>query len=446
MTEKLLDSTQTIHDEISVNIPTTSKPKIVIVGGGFAGIELARGLSQLDAHIILIDKNNYHTFQPLLYQVATAGLEPDSIAYPFREIFRGQTNFIFRMAEVQEILTGQNKLKTSIGDLEYDYLVLANGSRTNYFGMNDFLKFSMPMKAIPEALAIRNLVLENLEKALLKKDMDERESLMTIVIIGGGPTGVEMAGALGELKNHVLPKDYPELDLKRMQIHVVDMEDRLLRAMSPDASKHAEEFLRKFDINLWLKTKVVSYDGKVIHLSNGKNILSDTVIWAAGVTGAILKGFRPESIATGRLKVNQFNQVDGYPHIFAIGDVAAVITDKTPKGHPMLAPVAIQQAKNLATNLNQILVNKPLKPFVYKDPGVMATIGRNHAVVDINGLKFHGFLGWLIWLFVHLMALVGFRNKIIVFVNWAWNYFSFDRGLRLIIKPIEDEYQEMMKK
>ena len=415
--------------------PTTSKPRVVIVGGGFAGIELAKNLRDFEAQIVLIDKNNYHTFQPLLYQVATAAMEPDSIAYPFREIFNHQHNFIFRMAEVSKIKPEENAIETSIGDITYDFLVLAMGSRTNYFGMEDIQKNAMPMKTVPEALALRNLMLENFEKALLMNTIEEREALMNIAVVGGGPTGVETAGSLGELKTHVLPHDYPELDFERMQIHIIDMEDRLLKTMSPQASDSAEKFLKRFDINIWVNAKVASYDGKLLILSNGKKLLTDTVIWAAGVTGEIIPGLKPETIVGNRIKVDPHNRVEGYSNIFAIGDVAAMITEKTPKGYPMLAPVAIQQAKLLAKNFKRLENQKPLEAFVYHNLGVLATIGRNNAVVELAFVRFYGFVAWFVWLFVHLMALVGFRNKIVAFVNWAWNYFSYDRGLRLIIKP-----------
>jgi NADH dehydrogenase len=419
-----------------VNIPTTSQPRIVIIGGGFAGIELAKGLKHAEAQIVLIDKNNYHTFQPLLYQVATAALEPDSIAYPFREIFKRQDNFIFRMAEVLKVNPEQHVVETSIGEINFDYLVIATGSDTNFFGMKDFADKALAMKSITEALDLRHVILGNFERALLTADLKEREELMNIVVVGGGPTGVEMAGALGELRIHILPHDYPELDFRQMQIHVIDLSDRLLRTMSVESSRSAEKFLKRFDVHLWLQTSVQGYDGKILTLSNGKSILSNTVIWAAGVKGAQIPGLKEESIGKGsRIKVDSSNRVQGYEHIFSIGDIAMIISNELPQGHPMLAPVAIQQAKCLAKNLIRMMHHQTLKPFVYKDPGVMATVGRNNAVVDLPFIKFQGVLGWLTWVFVHLMTLVGFRNKIVAFVNWMWNYFSYDRGLRLIIRP-----------
>ena len=431
------------EDIISVNIHTTSQPRVVIIGGGFAGLELAKSLKAAEVQVVLIDKNNYHTFQPLLYQVATAALEPDSIIYPFRKIFKNQKNFIFRMAEVLRIHPDMNCVTTSIGDIPYDYLVIAVGSKTNYFGMRDFEEHAISMKTIPQAMDLRNLLLESFEEALLVSKIEDREALMNIVVVGGGPTGVETAGALGELKLHILPHDYPELDFHRMQIHLVDREDRLLSAMSAEASQSAERFLKKFDINLWLKTEVVSYDGKTMALSNGKKLLSDTVIWAAGVSGAVIPGLKGETLTPqNRIKVDCYNKVEGYNNIYGLGDVAAVITPETPQGYPMLAPVAIKQARRLAANFRNILQNKPLRPFVYRDWGVMATIGRNNAVVGLPFVKFQGFLAWCVWLFVHLMALVGFRNKVVAFVNWAANYFSYDRGLRLIIRPVRREHEK----
>lgn len=421
---------------MSVNIPTTSKKRIVIVGGGFGGLELAKRLKNLDAQVILIDKNNYHTFQPLLYQVATAALEPDSIAYPLREIFKKQKNAIFRMAEVLRIRPDQNSIDTSIGEIVYDELVLALGTKTNFFGLKDIEQNAMRMKTIAQAMELRNLILESFEKALLTDDLKERDSLMTFFVVGGGPTGIETAGALGELKKIILPKDYPELDFKKMQIHVVDMEDRLLKTMSVEASNSAQKFLSKFDINIWLKTKVVSYDGKTVVLSNGKNLCTGNLIWAAGVSGALIPGLAQEVILpNSRIKVDEFNKVVSYSNIYAIGDLAAVMTQETPKGHPQLAPVAIQQAQCLARNFNAQMHQRKLKAFRYKDHGVMATVGRNNAVVDLPFIKFQGVLGWFVWVFVHLMTLVGFRNRIVAFVNWVWNYFNYDRGLRLIIRP-----------
>ncbi len=426
-----------VHSPISINIPDTNKPRVVIVGGGFAGIQLAKGLKGEDVQVVLVDRNNYHTFQPLLYQVATAGLEPDSIAYPLRKIFKKQQNLLFRMADVLSVEPEKKSIGTSIGSLHYDYLVIATGSKTNYVGMEDMRKNAIPMKSIPEALNLRSLTLQNFETALLSLALKERQGLMNFVIIGGGPTGVEMAGALGELKNHILPRDYPELDFKQMQIHIVDLAPRLLPSMSEHSSRKAEEFLKKFDVTIWLKTKVVTYDGFTLTFSDDKKIISKNVIWAAGVTGAVLPGFKSEGIVKSRLTVDAFNRVDGTKDIFAIGDVAAMIAQDLPQGHPMLAPVAMQQGRLLAKNLIRLLHQQELKAFHYRNFGVMATVGRNQAVVDLPFVHLQGVIGWLVWVFVHLMALVGFRNRVVTFVNWVLSYLSYDKGIRLIIRPFQ---------
>ncbi len=421
---------------LSVNIPTTNKPRLVVIGGGFAGMHLIKSLKQAELQIVLIDKNNYHTFQPLLYQVATAGLEPDSIAFPLRKIFKHQKNLFFRMAEVIKIDPAQKTVETSIGKIPYDYLVLAMGSKTNYLGMEDVKKYAMSMKSLTEALDLRSLMLQNFEAAILATDLKERQSLMTFVVVGGGPTGVEMAGALGELKNHILPADYPELDLDKMQIHIIDAAQRLLPTMSQEASKGAMNFLQKFDVNIWLNTKVALYDGFTLTLDGGKQIPTRSVIWAAGVMGAAIAGLNPEVLdKNNRIHVDEYSRVQGYEDIFAIGDVAAMQTKDHPHGFPMLAPVAIQQGTNLARNLQHLLNNESLNPFHFHYLGVMATVGRNQAVVDLPFVKFQGILGWFIWVFVHLMTLVGFRNRVVTFVNWVFSYLSYDKGIRLIVRP-----------
>ncbi len=420
----------------SLNIPDTSLPRVVIVGCGFGGLSLAKKLKKKPFQVVMIDKHNYHTFQPLLYQVATAGLEPDSIAYPIRNIFKGQKDFYYRMAEATEIKSEEKLLCTDIGEIEYDYLIIASGSSTNYFGMKDMEEGSMPMKTVPEALNLRSLMLQNFEAASLTNDLDERERLMNFVIVGAGPTGVELAGALAELKTHVLPNDYPDLDFRRMSIHLVESGNAVLGPMSESAQKNAQKYLEKLGVNVWLDTRVEKYDGENAQ-TNKKSLPASTLIWAAGVKGNILNGLAENTLNRGRYIVNDFNELPNYEGIYAIGDVAAMISEEKPFGDPMLAQVAIQQGINVAKNFINITKNKSPKPFKYKDLGTMATVGRNKAVADLNGVKFKGFIGWLLWMMVHLIGLVGFRNKAIVLFNWFINYFSYDKKIRLIIRPVE---------
>lgn len=419
----------------SLNVPDTSLPRVVIVGCGFGGLSLAKKLNKKPFQVVMIDKHNYHTFQPLLYQVATAGLEPDSIAYPIRNIFKGQKEFYFRMAEATEIKADQKLLCTDIGEIEYDCLIVAAGSSTNYFGMKDMEEGSMPMKTVPEALNLRSLMLQNFEAASLTNDLEERERLMNFVIVGGGPTGVELAGALAELKTHVLPNDYPDLDFRRMSIHLVESGKDVLGPMSESSRNSAKHYLEKLGVNVWLETRVEKYDGEYAQ-TNKKSLPASTLIWAAGVKGNILKGLAESSLIRGRYKVNTFNELEGYEGIYAIGDVAAMVSEEKPFGDPMLAQVAIQQGLNVSKNLVAIAKGKSPKPFKYKDLGTMATVGRNKAVADLNGIKFKGFIGWILWMLVHLIGLVGFRNKAIVLTNWFINYFSYDKKIRLIIRPV----------
>lgn len=420
----------------SLNIPDTSLPRVVIIGCGFGGLNLAKKLKKKPFQVVMIDKHNYHTFQPLLYQVATAGLEPDSIAYPIRNIFKGQKDFYYRMAEAQEIDDKANTLITNIGKIEYDHLIIATGSGTNYFGMKDMEEGAMPMKTVPEALNLRSLMLQNFEAASLTNDLKQREKLMNFVIVGGGPTGVELAGALAELKTHVLPNDYPDLDFRRMSIHLVESGKDVLGPMSDSASKNALYYLEKLGVNVWLDTKVESYDGSYAQ-TNKKALPASTLIWAAGVKGNLVNGLVDESQNRGRYIVDEHNLIKGCTNIYALGDVAVMQTEEIPNGHPMLAQVAIQQSKNLAKNFVNQAKGKSLKPFKYKDLGTMATVGRNKAVADLNNVKFKGFIGWFLWMMVHLLGLVGFRNKAVVLTNWFINYFSYDKKIRLIIRPVE---------
>lgn len=411
-------------------------PKVIIIGGGFGGIQLAKKLNNKEVQILMLDRHNYHTFQPLLYQVATGGLEPDSIAFPLRKIFKGQRNFLFRNTDVLSISPEENTITTTIGEFEYDYLVLATGSNTNFFGSKELEHYTMPMKTIPEALNLRSMLLQNLEEALIESDPVKKSALLNFVVVGGGPTGVELSGALSELKRHVLKKDYPELNIDDVNIYLIEGSGVLLGPMSPQAQSSAKEFLEEMGVNVLTGITVISYEGNVIKLSNGVNIVCKSVLWSAGVKGEFPKGISQEYIVRGgRIKVDEFNRIDGYNNLFAIGDVAAMITAETPNGHPGVAPVAIQQGKLLSKNLIRIINKEEPEAFKYFDKGSMATVGRNRAVVDIKKIRFQGVFAWFVWMFVHLMSLVGFRNKLVVFVNWMWSYFSHDRGTRLIIRP-----------
>ncbi len=430
-----------------MNIPTSSNPRVVIIGGGFGGLSLAKKLKNKDFQVVLLDKHNYHTFQPLLYQVATGGLESGSIAYPIRKVVQNYNDFYFRLAEVERIDTEGKKVIADIGTIYFDYLVIATGSKTNFFGNEEIRKNSMAMKTIPQSLNIRSLVLENFEAALLTNDIKEQEALMNFVIVGAGPTGVELAGAFAEMKKHVLPKDYPDLDIRKMEINLIQGSGKVLDAMSDKSSQKAFEFLRKLGVDIWLNEQVIDYRNNKVTTKSGKIFNTETVIWTAGVMGATIDGFEETIIQRGnRLKVNEFNQVEGFNHIFAIGDVASVITEQTPMGHPMMAQPAIQQGDLLASNLVRMVKNKPLKPFIYNDKGSMATIGRNKAVVDLPKWQFSGVFAWFVWMFIHLISLIGFRNKLVVFWNWVYNYLVFDRQGRLIVRPYKRRNEESFPK
>ena len=407
-----------------------------MIGGGFAGIELVRQLRD-QFQIVLIDKNNFHTFQPLLYQVATAGIEADSIVFPLRKIFKGYNDFYFRMAEVTQLHPAENKITTTIGELNYDFLVLATGTDTSFFGNEKLRALTLQMKSVREALDMRSYILQNFEKALTTPEGPEQEALIDYVICGAGPTGVELAGALAELKRHVLPNDYPELNFDCMQIHLLDGSPRVLSSMSEASSRRALEYLKEMGVDVWVNTRVTDYDGFTVTTNAGRTLHSKTLIWAAGVKGVPVDGLNPEVInQAGRILVDAQCKVKGYQNIFVAGDASFVENDpRYPKGHPQVAQVAIQQGRMIGKNLVRSLKNKTPLSFRYSDKGSMATIGRNRAVMEAAGLKAGGLLAWLAWMFVHLMALVGFRNRVVVLFNWIVSYINYDRGMRLIIRP-----------
>jgi NADH dehydrogenase len=418
------------------NIPEVESPRVVIVGAGFAGLKLARKLQKDRFQVVLLDRYNYHQFQPLLYQVATAGLEPSAISFPLRKIFQKQKHLHFRIAEVIRVNTNDKVIDTDIGSLHYDYLVIALGATTNYFGLQNVESNSLPMKSVPDALYIRNTILQHFESALNFETKDEIENFLNVVIVGGGPTGVELAGALAEMKKNILPKDYPELDFSIMQIHLYEAGSRLLTGLTERSAEKALGYLKKLGVQVHMGTAVKDYDGHSVQISDGSVVYSRTLIWAAGVKAGSILGFPVKNYGSAnRLLVDQFNRINGYRDVFAIGDVCQMITEDYPKGHPQVAQVAIQQGRLLAGNLKRHISGKSMIPFRYIDRGSMATIGRNLAVANIFRTSWHGFTAWAIWSFVHLMSIVGVRNRFIIFINWAWNYVTYDQALRLLIKP-----------
>lgn len=418
------------------NLPESKLPKVVIIGAGFAGLKLARKLKGKSFQVILLDKNNFHQFQPLFYQVATAGLEPSAISFPLRKIFHHSKNVVFRMAEVTSVDPASKRLFTDIGFVDYDYLVLAMGGDTNYFGSKSIEEFAAPMKSVSEALYIRNKIISNYERAINIAKVENRKHLMNVVIVGGGPTGVELAGAMAELRNTVLPKDYPELSFANMKVVLIEGGPELLGPMSTEAKSHALKYLQNLGVEVMLNARVKDYDGQIVTLDGDVFLETQTLLWAAGIKPNKIEGLEEAQYArNGRLLVNEFSQLIGCDHVFALGDISLLSEEKYPNGHPQVAQVALQQAENLAKNFIHMQKEQDLKPFRYKDLGSMATVGKKLAVVDLPFIKFQGLLAWLTWLFVHLMAILGVKNRLFVFFNWSWNYLSFDPSLRLLIKP-----------
>ena len=421
---------------MKANIEHTDKKRIVIVGGGLGGLELAFKLVDDDYQVVLIDKNNYHQFPPLIYQVASGGLEPSSISFPFRRLFQGKKDFFFRMAKVESVNTDKKIINTTVGEIDYDYLVMAFGAKTNFFGNKDIEATTLPMKSVSEAMKLRNTILRNLELALTEEDPARKQALMNIVVVGGGASGVEIAGAVAEMKKNIIARDYPDLDSSQMHIYLVNAADRLLSAMDPVSSKRAERDLKELHVHIRQPQFATEYKDGILKTSAGLEIPTQTVIWVSGICANTVEGFPAESIGhAGRFLTDRFCRVKGVKDVYAIGDASLVEGDEEyPLGHPQLAQVAMQQAKTVAKNFKAMSKGKELKPFKYKNLGVMATIGRNHAVAEISGKKFGGFPAWALWLVVHLRSILGVKNKTFILLNWVWNYINYKQSLRLILK------------
>ncbi len=408
--------------------------KVVIMGGGFAGLQLAKTLRKADLKVLLVDKQNHHQFQPLFYQVASGRLEPSSISFPFRKIFQKNKNIDFRMTDIRRIIPEENKLVTSYDrTITYDHLVIATGCKTNFFGNEEIKNNSFSMKTTQDSIDIRNKILFSFEKEIFARPED-KQAWMNIIIVGAGPTGVELSGAFAELKNDVFPKDYHNVDFSKFNIILVEGSKNTLNNMSESSRNASRAYLEKLGVIVKTETILSSYDGKIALLSNGEEIPSRNVIWAAGVTGNVIEGLDKAQLVHNRYVVDRLNKLENYDNIYAIGDVAYMETPLYPKAHPQVANVAINQAKNLGKNILAMLKDEhaTLNPYEYKDLGMMATIGKHKAVVELPFLRFKGPLAWYVWMFLHLMLILSVRNKLVIFFNWAWSYFTKDTSLRLI--------------
>jgi NADH:ubiquinone reductase (H+-translocating) len=419
-----------------INVPETKRKRVVIVGCGFAGLTLAKKLKKTGYQVVILDKHNYHQFPPLFYQVASAGLEESSILFPLRKIFQNYKDFHLRKVEVKSIDTLKNTIITSSGEIGYDYLVLAHGATNTYFGSAQMKKYSRGMKTIAEVLDLRNSLLMNFENALTAQNDEEREMLLSIVIIGGGPSGVEIAGALAEMNKYVLPKDYPEFKEIRARIYLIEAVDRVLSMMSQKSSDKARGFLEKLGVQVLTNTRATGCDEKTVFLDSEERIRTGMIIWTAGIAGNTIEGIKTECISrNGRIRVDRYNRVIGYTNIFALGDISLQTEENYPNGHPQVAQVAIQQAQLLAENFRKMEGNIPLKEFKYKNLGTMATVGRHLAVVELPSISFQGVVAWFVWMFIHLMSIIGVKNKLLIFINWTWKYFTYDQSTRLILRP-----------
>ncbi|MCF2614414.1 NAD(P)/FAD-dependent oxidoreductase [Leyella stercorea] len=437
---------------MSINIQRNQKKRVVIVGGGLGGLRLAEDLYGSGMQVVLIDKNNFHQFPPLIYQIASAGIDPSSISFPFRQIFRKRKDFYFRMAEARMVDTEKKILQTSIGKIDYDYLVLAAGATTNFFGNKNIEEWAIPMKTVPEAMGLRNALLSNFERALTCATEEERQELLNVVIVGGGATGVEIAGALAEMRRYVIPYDYPDMDSSLMHIYLIEAGNRLLAGLSQESSQKAYEFLKSMGVDIQFGKMVTDYRDHKVVMKDGTEIPTRTFLWVSGIRANAMPGIDESHMGRGfRFKVDEYNRIPGLNDVFAIGDQCLQTSDAAyPNGHPQVAQVAIQQAKNLAKNLkliNQGADSNALNAFHYKNLGSMATIGRNKAVVEIGKFRSQGFFAWVLWLVVHLRSILGVKNKMMVLLNWLWKYVSYNDSIRMITYATKPrEVEERMKR